>query len=95
MSAHPEADAVPLLSSWTHSGPGSAPCAADAGITITNADGLKAAVAASGTLTVEGSLRYQACDDTRCYIPETLPVTWTLKVGTLDATRAPAELRRK
>ena len=64
-------------------------------ITIANADGLKAAADASGTLTVEGSLRYQACDDTMCYIPETLPVEWKLKVETLDATRAPAELRRK
>ena len=64
-------------------------------ITVANADGLKAAVDASGTLTVEGSLRYQACDDTMCYIPETLPVEWKLKLEALDATRAPVELRRK
>lgn len=64
-------------------------------ITIADAGGLKAAADASGTLTVEGSLRYQACDDTMCYIPETLPVVWRLKVETLDATRAPVELRRK
>ncbi len=29
LSAHPEADAVPLLSSWSHSGPGSASCAGE------------------------------------------------------------------
>ena len=27
-----------------------------------------------GELTLEGSLRYQACDDNECYIPETVPL---------------------
>lgn len=27
-------------------------------------------------LSVIGTLRYQACDDTMCYIPETLPLRW-------------------
>ena len=31
------------------------------------------------TLKIEGSLRYQACDDQICYLPENVPVTWTLK----------------
>lgn len=33
---------------------------------------------AKGNLTLEGSLRYQACDDRLCYIPETLPVKWVV-----------------
>ena len=30
------------------------------------------------TLTVEGALEYQACDDEVCYIPAELPLTWDL-----------------
>jgi hypothetical protein len=38
-------------------------------------------VAASdaGPFTVDGSLRYQACDDRVCYIPQTLRLQWTLE----------------
>jgi DsbC/DsbD-like thiol-disulfide interchange protein len=31
-----------------------------------------------GPITIKGSLRYQACDDTICYRPVTLAVMWTL-----------------
>jgi DsbC/DsbD-like thiol-disulfide interchange protein len=31
-----------------------------------------------GPLTIKGTLRYQACDDTICYKPVTLALTWTL-----------------
>ena len=33
----------------------------------------------SGRFTVDGSLRYQACDDRLCYIPQTLPLQWTFE----------------
>jgi Disulphide bond corrector protein DsbC len=33
----------------------------------------------TGPLTIKGTLRYQACDDTICYLPTTIPVEWTLK----------------
>ena len=46
-------------------------------------------------LTVAGELRYQACDDRRCYVPETVPVKWKLKVLPFDRIRAPENLRRK
>ena len=32
----------------------------------------------SGKLTLTGSLRYQACDDRLCYLPQELHLTWTL-----------------
>jgi thiol:disulfide interchange protein DsbD len=35
---------------------------------------------AAGDLTIEGSVRYQACDDRLCYRPETIPVKWTIRV---------------
>jgi len=31
-------------------------------------------------LTIKGTLRYQACDDTVCYLPKSIPVSWTLKI---------------
>ena len=29
-------------------------------------------------LTIKGTLRYQACDDAVCYVPQTVPVSWTI-----------------
>jgi cytochrome c biogenesis DsbD-like protein/AhpC/TSA family protein len=46
-------------------------------------------------ITVEGSFRYQACDDKECYPPETIPLTWTFPAVPLDSQRAPRELQRK
>ena len=33
---------------------------------------------ATSPLTVSGSVRYQACDDRICYVPQTVAVSWTL-----------------
>ncbi len=33
-----------------------------------------------GPVTVTGTLRYQACDDTLCYPPRNIPVSWTVPV---------------
>jgi hypothetical protein len=43
----------------------------------------------SGKFTVPGSLRYQACDDRVCYIPQTLQLTWTFQYQASDQQRAP------
>lgn len=64
-------------------------------ITLAQEDKLKPAVDSTGHLTVEGSLRYQACDDRVCYIPQTLPLKWTFRYQPLDRVRAPAALQRK
>jgi cytochrome c biogenesis protein CcdA len=40
-----------------------------------------APAAAPGELTVPARLRYQACDESICYIPATAQVEWTLRVG--------------
>jgi thiol:disulfide interchange protein DsbD len=34
---------------------------------------------AADPLTIKGTLRYQACDDTVCYLPKTVPLVWTLR----------------
>jgi Thiol:disulfide interchange protein DsbD, N-terminal len=36
--------------------------------------------AASGTKTIKGTLRYQACDDAICFLPKTIPVEWTVTI---------------
>ena len=35
---------------------------------------------AGSTVTVSGTVHYQACDDRVCYAPETAPVTWSIAV---------------
>ena len=47
-----------------------------------------------GELTLEGTLRYQACDARRCYTPATVPLKWTLQLEPHDLTRVPTALRR-
>jgi len=37
------------------------------------------AAGVAGHIAVSGSLRYQACDDRLCYIPQTLRLEWTLE----------------
>lgn len=46
-------------------------------------------------LQIEGELRYQVCDDRQCFVPETVPLVWTLQFEPHDSIRAPIELRRK
>jgi len=48
-----------------------------------------------GTLTVEGTFRYQACDDKECYPPRSIPLQWTFHIDPLDRQRSPAELQHK
>ena len=47
------------------------------------------------TFVVEGSFRYQACDEKKCYIPEAIPLKWTLRFEPHDSQRVPPELQRK
>ncbi len=48
-----------------------------------------------GDLIVEGTFRYQACDDEKCFLPTTVPMKWTFKVEPHDMERAPSEIRHK
>src|SRR5882762_1885050 len=38
---------------------------------------LAKSVKAGSTLTLAGTLEFQACDDKVCFVPETVPVSWT------------------
>jgi hypothetical protein len=56
---------------------------------------LDKSAAGGSDVTVEGTFRYQACDDHMCYIPKSIPLKWTFKVRPLDSERVPEELQRK
>jgi peroxiredoxin len=46
------------------------------------------ALASAKTFTITGALDYQACDDKICYLPQSLPVRYTVNVRQLDTERA-------
>lgn len=41
-------------------------------------------------MTIRGRLDYQACDDTTCFAPASLPLSWTLTLKQLDRERSAA-----
>jgi peroxiredoxin len=52
-----------------------------------SADGIKVAI--------NGTLEYQACDSTTCFLPTSVPVAWGLWIVPLDRQRAPEDIRHK
>jgi hypothetical protein len=54
------------------------------GITILATPEMQKLLAAMPTITITGALEYQACDDTLCYNPVRVPLTFTLTVKPLD-----------
>lgn len=64
-------------------------------VTIARDAAVKPLLDGEGKLTIEGGLKYQACDDKLCYPPETLPMRWTLQVENHDRERPPTELQHK
>jgi hypothetical protein len=47
------------------------------------------------TLKIRGTLRYQACDDKICYLPQTLPLEFTFKLDPLDRQRVAEPIQHK
>ena len=41
-----------------------------------------------GNLTIAATLTYQACDDKVCFSPASVPLSWTIKVKSLDTERS-------
>ena len=35
----------------------------------------------AGDVTITGTVKYQACDDAICYVPQNVPVTWTVRLA--------------
>jgi hypothetical protein len=40
------------------------------------------------TLAITGTFEYQACDDTVCFAPQSIPLSWSIGVKALDRERA-------
>jgi hypothetical protein len=40
------------------------------------------------TLTITGTFEYQACDDRVCFAPQSIPLSWSIRVKPLDRERA-------
>jgi DsbC/DsbD-like thiol-disulfide interchange protein len=36
---------------------------------------------AAAAITIAGTVRYQACDDAICYVPQSVPISWTITVA--------------
>jgi AhpC/TSA family protein/cytochrome c biogenesis DsbD-like protein len=58
-------------------------------------DGLRALLSASKTVSIEGELHYQECDETICYPPTSVPVKWELQIQPLDLKRSPKPIQHK
>jgi hypothetical protein len=46
-------------------------------------------------VTLKGILKYQACDKTKCFLPQEVELSWDIQVGALDLERAPAAIQHK
>jgi hypothetical protein len=47
------------------------------------------------TISLQGELKYQACDKTTCYIPISVPVGWEVHVVPLDFQRSPEAIQHR
>jgi hypothetical protein len=64
-------------------------------VTIANPPILLRELGSGNELGIEGTLQYQACDDKMCYLPQTVPLRWVIKIQNLDRQRVPEPLRRE
>ena len=64
-------------------------------ITIGPQNAVRTLVNTEGNLIVKGTLRYQACDDKECYLPESVPVEWKLHWEPFDSQRSSEAIRHK
>lgn len=46
-------------------------------------------------LNIDAVLKYQACDDKKCYLPDEIPLKFTVKIEPLDFQRAPEAIRKR
>jgi hypothetical protein len=55
---------------------------------VSTSTDVRAALKGVETVTVSGSLEYQACDDRLCFTPRSIPVSFTVRLRQLDTERA-------
>jgi hypothetical protein len=56
---------------------------------------LMRSIGAGKTLTVKGTLLYQACDRVKCYFPQKTEVSWSVQMTSLDRERPPEAIQHK
>jgi hypothetical protein len=59
------------------------------------ADALRSVFSKERTISITGDLQYQACDQTVCYPPTSVPVRWQLQILPLDLRRSPKAIQHK
>jgi Disulphide bond corrector protein DsbC/AhpC/TSA family len=65
-------------------------------VEVTSAAAFSGSLGAGGrTVAITGTLDYQACDRTTCYLPTSIPLRWRVQVLPLDRQRAPEAIRHK
>ncbi|MGI8959131.1 MAG: protein-disulfide reductase DsbD domain-containing protein [Bryobacteraceae bacterium] len=63
-------------------------------VTIGSVQAVTPLLDAHGNLTIAGTFRYQACDDQKCFLPETVPVRWIVHFRPLDRERVPEDMQQ-
>lgn len=58
-------------------------------------EALKSLFSSKRKISISGEFKYQACDQTLCYPPTSVPVQWELEVQPLDLKRSPGAIRHK
>jgi len=58
------------------------------GMAVSTSPAARAALKGVETMTITGTLDYQACDDRLCFTPRSIPVSYTVKLRQLDTERA-------
>ena len=58
----------------------SAPFRIAQNVTIVSSPPLLDRARSGSTQVIKGTLRYQACDDTICYMPKNVPVSWSIRL---------------
>jgi hypothetical protein len=53
-------------------------------VTIALTPAVRARASKRESLTIAGKLRYQACDDKVCYMPQEIPVSWTIELAPME-----------
>ncbi|MBI4463759.1 MAG: redoxin domain-containing protein [Acidobacteria bacterium] len=62
-------------------------------ITLAGGDVLRPILSGEREVRLSGQFRYQACDDKICYLPQDIPLEWTLQVEPLDTQRVPEAIQ--
>jgi hypothetical protein len=60
-----------------------------------SSDAIRSVFSKERTISITGALKYQACDQTICYPPTSVPVKWQLQILPLDLKRSPKAIQHK